>query len=478
MFRTQSLFRFGRTAVLAGLLILVLVLAVTAAPDKLGIPAPDFSTYYGGSTEECLFDRCAITHDSEGNLIITGTTRSQNFPTKNAYMVDSPDGSGDDIFLVKLTPDGQTVLFSTYIGNGQARDVAVDSEDNIVIAGSTDDENFLTTTGAIQDCNVSAVKAVVVKMSADGQILLYSTCLRGDKPSKAYGVDVDANDNILVAGYTLASDFPTKNPVQNTNKGAEDAFVSKIAADGKSLLFSTYLGGSGRDYAWDVSTDAQGNAYVGGRSSKPDEFPQTAGVVGPDKPNGTAVVFKINSNGSLGYSTAIGEVTDEATMVEADEEGYLYFLWDNFNGVGKLNKDASAFVYRTEVDMEISEGAHYGGLTIDNEGNAYVTGRVNSTANGKDIVVAALNEKGLQVFYDTIGGAADDAGHGITVRKQPDGTIEATMAGTTQSDNFPLLNPLQNNLNGAMDMIIFNVTGLETAVNRWYVMLPVVITAK
>lgn len=463
-----------RTAVLAFLLLVSMVITAAAAPLQPAEPAPGFSTYYGGSTEECLFTRCSVTYDNEGNIIIAGSTRSPDFPTINAWMEDTADGSTEDWFLVKLTPDGQNVIFSTYIGDGSPRDVAVDSNNDIYVAGRTGTRNFPTTPNAIQDCTAGGVKAAVIKMRSDGQELLYSSCLHGEGASEAWGVAVDGAGNMIVTGSTTAENFPTMNPAQNSNGGREDIFVSKIAADGSSLIFSTYLGGEGRDYAYDVDTDPAGNVYGGGRSGEPATFPQTAGVVGPDDDRGTAVVFKFQPNGQLAYSSLIGEVTHEATRVSADDDGNLTFLWNNFNGVGKLNSDASAFIYRSEVDIEVGEGASYGGMAVDSQGRVFVTGRVDSDNNGKEIAVAALNEQGRQVFFDIQGGTEEDTGDDIAVWEGPDDTIDTVIVGTTRSSNFPLLNPLQNSLNGADDMAVFNILGLETALNLKEVYLPTI----
>jgi hypothetical protein len=470
MLLKRTVLPFSRVFFLLALLPVTLVWALSGTTET------GFSTFYGGSQEECLFDRCAITQDSDGNLIISGTTRSPDFPTVNAFMEDEPDGTGEDIFLMKLTPDGQTVLFSTYLGNGAARAVAVDSNDNILIAGYTSDREFFTTPDAVQDCDITGVKAVALKMSGDGQELLYSTCLRGNSQTRANSIEADSDDHIIVAGFTQATDFPTLNPAQATNSGQEDAFVSKIDGQNGNLIFSTYFGGEGRDYAWGVSTDAAGNVYAGGATNDPDTFPQTPGVVGPDSPRGTAMVFKLSPAGQLVYSSVLGLVTHEAAMVKADADGYLYFLWNNFNGVGKLNQDASAFVYRAQVDdLVIGEGQNFGGLDVDEDGNAYVTAAISRPGGDRDIAVAVIHHTGRPVYFDTLGGANREHGFGVTVRRQDDGRIDAAYVGFTQSTNFPVLNPLQDELRGPADMVIHTITGLEAVVDVTFLQLPVII---
>lgn len=468
--------RFVRLVALTFGLAIFPLLLVFSTQGESAAPEPGFSTFYGGSTEECLFDRCAITHDSEGNIIIAGTTRSPDFPLVNEFASNPSAGSTEDIFLVKLTPDGQTVLFSTYVAQGSVRDVALDGNDNIWVTGDTTDRDFPTTANAFQDCNAGGVKGVVLQMSADGQDLLQATCLRGDGTVRAYGIDLDPDGNVLVAGQTSADDFPLANPVQDERAGLEDMFVAKFSADLSQLLFSTYLGTPDRDYAWDVSSDASGNIFIGGRTPEPESFPQTPGTVGPDGDVGWGAVAKFSPTGQLLYSTTFGDVTDEATMIEADDDGNLYILWNNLNGIAKLTPDGSAFLYRTIVDVEISESATYGGMTIDSRGNAYLIGRANSdSGNRKEIVVAALHRGGRQVYYETLGGSLDDTGYDVSVRENPDGTIDAAMVATTRSANFPLLNPIQDTLPGTQNLAIFDITGLEQAVNVEFTHFPVII---
>lgn len=477
MFVKSIIVQISRVLLLLVILPVAMVLVVGLAQGEAAETGSDFSTFYGGSNEECLFERCAITQDADGNLIIAGTTRSQDFPIINEYMSDTADGSADDIFLVKMSPDGQTVHFSTYLGNGRVRDVVVDGNGDIILAGSTGDRDFAVTPNAVQDCDIGGNKALVIKMSGDGQQMLYATCLRGNNTTEAFGVDVDGDNNIVVVGYTQATDFPTLNAYQPVKSLEQDAFVSKINATTGQLVFSTFLGGEDRERAYDVSIDAAGNIYAGGGTRDQFTFPQTPGTVGPDTDRGGAVVFSFSPTGQMRYSTAIGSVTHEATMVHADDDGNLYFLWNNYDGVGKLNQDASAFVYRARVDdFDISENANFGGMDVDEDGNAYIIGRANEPGSSRrDIAIAAIHSSGRVVFYDTIGGTDDESGYGITVRRMPDDSVTAAYVGVTDSANFPLLEPLYDSLKGPTDMAIFNVTGLEAYVDQTFVYLSFVV---
>ncbi len=159
-----------------------------------------------------------------------------------------------------------TLSYSTYLGGNSddyAYGIAVDSSGNAYVTGGTSSTDFPTqnplqaTYGGNQD-------AFVTKFSADGASLVYSTYLGGNSDDRGDGIAVDSSGNAYATGYTTSTNFPTKDPLQ-ANKGlVEDAFVTKISADGASLVYSTYLGGNGSDYGYGIAVDSAGNAYPTG----------------------------------------------------------------------------------------------------------------------------------------------------------------------------------------------------------------------
>jgi hypothetical protein len=102
----------------------------------------------------------------------------------------------------------------------------------------------------------------VTKVNADGSALVYSTYLGGTENDWGWAIAVDTSGNADVTGSTLSTDFPTVNPIQPSKKGNEDAFVTKIIADGGALAYSTYLGGPGDDKTNRIAVDAAGSVYV------------------------------------------------------------------------------------------------------------------------------------------------------------------------------------------------------------------------
>src|SRR5262249_40379876 len=139
-----------------------------------------------------------------------------------------------------------------------------------------------------------------------GTALVYSTYLGGTGSDFGYGIAVDGAGNAYVTGGTDSSDFPTSNPLQPTNHGGQDAFVSVIDASGASLLYSTYLGGSRQEAGFGIAVNSAGSAFVTGHTNSSD-FP-TANPLQPTNHGGDdAFVAALDSSGvMLTYSTYLG----------------------------------------------------------------------------------------------------------------------------------------------------------------------------
>ena len=108
-------------------------------------------------------------------------------------------------------------------------------------------------------------------MSA-GDSLIYSTYLGGGDFERGRGIAVDSSENAYVTGYTSSTNFPLVSPYQAANQGGNDAFITKLSVAGSSLIYSTYLGGSGDDRFYGVAVDAAGAADLAGFTNSID-FP-------------------------------------------------------------------------------------------------------------------------------------------------------------------------------------------------------------
>ena len=269
-----------------------------------------YSTFLGGSKDDSGF---GIAVDANGFAYITGNTISTDFPTANALQV-AHAGGGDqfpyDAFVTKLNPVGSALVYSTYLGGSGddlANGIAVDPAGNAYVTGSTRSPNFPTTPAAFQPLFGGNIDAFVTKLDPSGSALVYSSYLGGSSEDQGFGIAVDGNGHAYVTGWTVSTDFPTANALQVAHAGGGiDAFVTKLDRVG-SALYSTYLGGSGGDFANGIAVDPAGNAYVtGGTGSL--NFPTTPGAFQPVfGGNADAFVTKLNSAGSaILYSTYFG----------------------------------------------------------------------------------------------------------------------------------------------------------------------------
>jgi len=236
-----------------------------------------YSTYLGGSAQD---QGQAIAVDMTGNAYITGVTTSGDFPTANPFQ---PANAGSyDAFVTKLNPLGSGLVYSSFLGGSDAdagNSIAVDTIGNAYVDGVTYSTDFPTTLGAFQTTFGGTDDAFVTKINPLGNAFVYSTYLGGSGYDEGRGIAVDGTGNAYITGLTDSTNFPTLNPIQATNAGGFDAFVTKLNPLGNLLVYSTYLGGSGYDPGWAIAVDAlpNPNAYVTGTTTSSD-FPTTPGA--------------------------------------------------------------------------------------------------------------------------------------------------------------------------------------------------------
>lgn len=362
-----------------------------------------YSTYLGGIGLDYGHD---IAVDGDGNAYVTGTTQSIDFPTNNALQPELAGGNTIDLFVAKLNADGSALVYSTYLGGTDAEfdaNLTIDNERNVYVAGDTFSRDFPTVNPL--KATLSGINDIfAAKIKADGSALVYSTYLGGRSLDFLSGIAVDGFGCIFLTGNTSSNDFPTANPLKATlSDGDTDAFLTKIGADGSSLVYSTYLGGADYDDAGNITVDAFGNAYVVGLTYSPD-FP----TVNPLQPvfsgQADAFVTKINQNGSaLLYSTCLGgDAEDWGYGIALDSRNNIYVsgytLSDDFptfdaaqprpdtnpndpNNIGdgfvtKLKADGSGMVYSTYLGGGAFEEGPV--IAVDAQGAAYLFRYTNS----------------------------------------------------------------------------------------------------
>src|SRR5439155_27335562 len=197
---------------------------------------------------------------------VTGWTPSTNIPT-TATPFQAMNRGGNEAVVTKLNAMGNSLAYSTYLGgtlDDVGYDIAVDSAGLAYVSGRTVSTNFPTSMNPFQAMNRGQGDGFVTKLNAQGNALAYSTYLGGTGSDFAYGIAVDSAGLPYVTGWTDSTNFPTSNPLQPNNGGQSDAFVTKFSATGNTLAYSTYFGGTGIDSGYGIAVDSAGLAYVTG----------------------------------------------------------------------------------------------------------------------------------------------------------------------------------------------------------------------
>lgn len=288
-----------------------------------------YATFLGGVDDE---HGMSIAVGRDGVAYVTGETASSDFPTTTGAFDTVFSGNAEtDTFVVKVNAMGSALTFATYLG-GSSRDwgagIAVGGDGAAYVTGGTSSADFPTTTGAF-DTVLNGDEAFVVKLTPTGSALSYSTFLGGTSGDWSAGIAVDGEGAAYVTGTTLCSDFPVTPGAFDTNpvgNGNEDAFVAKLNAMGSALTYATFLGGNDLDNGGGIAVDGNGNAYVVGGTSSSD-FPTTPGAFDTTyNGNYDAFAVKLNAQGSaLGYATFLGgSGYDSGGGIPVDRDGAAY----------------------------------------------------------------------------------------------------------------------------------------------------------
>ncbi len=284
-----------------------------------------WSTYLGGSLEDT---GNSIAVDSSGNTYVTGFTTSANFPVASPYR--GTYSGGQDAFVVKINAAGSALVYSTYLGGtGEDRGsgVAVDSSGSAYVGGRTNSTDFPVVNG-FQSALSGSYDLFVSKLSPTGGALTYSTYLGGSRSdSSVYGssIAVDASGSAYIVGSTLSPNFPLASPIQATlRNGMSDVVVAKLAPNGGSLAYSTYLGGGISDDGDAIAVDSAGRAYVTGSTISSD-FP-VVNASSTYKWDGDVFVTRLSPSGAfIERSEFVGGVGgEEAYGIAVDASGGVY----------------------------------------------------------------------------------------------------------------------------------------------------------
>ena len=409
-----------------------------------------YSTYLGGRFND---QGEGIAVDLAGRALVTGDTISDDFPTTtNAFqpaIVSAPEG-----FVAQLSADGSVLQYSTYLGgNGSdsPRAIIVDSQGNVIAVGTTGSDDFPSLGTTIKTCQFgpnSPGDAFVAKIDPSSGSLIFSTYVGGSDDDRALGVIVDAYDNIWVTGRTESSNFQTTmDALQTTRNGSVAAFVTSLASDGSSLLYSTYLGGTGGDVAIGLA-HSPGNVFVGGLTGSTD-FPLENPFQGGNAGSSDGFISRIEYNEPPISDSGGPYDVDEGGSVQlmafgSDPEGNPpIFDWDlDDDGVFETPDESVPFSVvnmdgpsSVPVVVRVTDDI---GLTAISETTVEVL-NVTPCATFGNIsgtrVLGATPVSAVLAFSNTTDPSADDVAAGFLFSYDCDGDMTFEVAGSA-SDSF------------------------------------------
>ncbi|MGA1873172.1 MAG: fibronectin type III domain-containing protein [Thermoplasmatota archaeon] len=249
----------------------------------------EYSTFFGGVESESGY---GIEYDGSGNVYITGSSWSRDFPTTSGAYQQTIQG-WTDVVVLKLNVDRSTLIYSTFIGGDDEEEgtaITVDSSGNAFVTGYTwggMSVMFPTTTGAYSTSYGGGTwDAFALKLNSAGTSLIYSTFLGGSVDETGVRIDIDKAGKAYICGYTDSTNFPTVPGADYTSsRGSLDGFVTVVNPTGSSLTYSSYLGGTSDEIATGIYVDAMNEAHVVGITDSAN-FPTTSGVISTTKAQG------------------------------------------------------------------------------------------------------------------------------------------------------------------------------------------------
>jgi PKD repeat protein len=435
------------------------------------------SAYLGGTG----FDECtAVAAGADGSIYVAGNTQSFDFPTTPGSYRPATE-SEYDIFIAKLSPGGDELLYSTYI-SGEAVDmcssISVDAEGSAYISGYTGSRTFPTTNGAFdRSYNGDSFDAFVTKVSGTGEALVYSTYAGGDRVDQAFDIFVDADGFAYITGETWSTlmsnipgdggPFPTTGGSLAWSKGLSDIFVTKLDREGGSLEYSAAFGSGDYDSSQAIAVDNWGYAYITGYTRSNSFTTSTSAFQRSFGGGRDAFVTKLSPTGvSMAYSTYLGGIGGDIGLdIAVGEWGHAYVTGYTYSRDFPLTPNAFDRSHNGDTDMYLTvldrfgeslyhstllggSGADSGAsLALSPEGIVYVAGQTTSAdfpvtpgaysgpfGGAADAFAVKLMPSGEVRLSTYLGGNATDAAAGIALSTA---TGYVSVAGATRSADFP-----------------------------------------
>jgi len=390
-----------------------------------------YSTFIGGSAYEVSND---LTVDSSGSVYVVGFSRSADYPVVNPFQAKNK--GSEDVFITKLSPDGSSLVYSSFLGGTSqewGKGIAIDKKGAAYVAGSTVSADF-PIKKAFQKTYQGAKEyypwdGFITKIHPKGNRLVYSSFLGGNGQDLAYGVAVNSKGEAFITGGTSSTNFPRKKAVQKSFGGRTDAFVCKVHRSGNRLLYSTFLGGDSYDSGNGIAVDAKGAAYVVGETSSYD-FPVKSAAQGVlikdyDESENDVFVTKLSPTGrKIVYSTFLGGGQyDRGNDIAVDNLGAAYIIG-----------------FTASKNFPIKDP-----FQASRKGEA-------------DAFISKLHPNGRSLLFSTfLGGSKYDSGYGIAL----EGAGKIYAVGVTDSKDFPLKKAIQKKKLGKKETSDVFITKME-----------------
>jgi uncharacterized delta-60 repeat protein len=391
-------------------------------------PTLTWSTFLGGSgTDDAQF----IAVDGSGNIFVTGSSSSTWGTPVRGF-----GGGVNDAYVAKLNSSGN-VVWTTFLG-GSGTDlghaIAVDASGNIYVSGDSS-----ATWGSPVQAKSSGTDGFAAKLNSSGT-LVWNTFLGGSGSDTSWGIGVDSSGNVYVSGDSTAA---WGSPVRAYSSGT-DVYAAKLNSSG-SLTWSTFLGGSGSDVNNGIAVDSSGNVYVGGYSTASWGTPVRAYTSGQD-----FSIIKLDTGGSLIWNTFLGgSGTDAGLGIAVDSSSNVYVTGNSSatwgSPVNAISSGTDAVAAKLNSSGSLVWNTFLGGsgtdngrrIAVDGSGNVFVVGSSTATwgspdqayTNGTDGFAAELDSSGNRIWHTFVGGGGTDVANGIAV----DGGDNIYLAGSSTS---------------------------------------------
>lgn len=371
----------------------------------------------------------AIAVDATG-VYITGSTTSSDFPVA-VPLFASRTGTKADAFITKLALNLGSKIFSTYFGgsgtdSGNAIAVSPDGS-SLFVAGTTDSTD-LPVKNARFPSNAGLDDGFVLKLRPDGSFIHYATYFGGAQDDNITALAISDTGDAYFAGDTMSTALPVNNPLQARIGGGKDAFAARLSPTGAELVFSTWLGGSGTDYATALLLDTSANIYLTGATNSTN-FPVQNALYATKAGGYDAFLTKIDKTGRfIAFSTLLGGLGDDigrGLAVDLNNDGGLRYIY--------LGGQTASANFPVENYWTISAGAY-----VQN-GNGY--------RGAVDGFVTKFDPNGLRIVHSSyLGGVAADAVNAVATTSAAIRTLFVTGAtaspSSPSSTGFPVVGPV------------------------------------